>query len=114
MNRLFIALDLPEPVRTRLHERAMGFEAGRAVPAGQLHVTLRFIGPASDQTLERLKTQLAKVAVEELPLSFGRTDLFPPRSRRANGIWTRLIDPTGCETGGKIRWGQANRENIPF
>ena len=42
--RLFVALDLPHPVRERLRWLAGGLPGARWLPPENLHFTLRFIG----------------------------------------------------------------------
>ena len=61
--RLFVALDLPDAVRTGLGawgEEALGDPALRPVPVENLHVTLAFLGYRPEQEIERVAT-----AVEE-------------------------------------------------
>lgn len=85
--RIFIALDIPAEIRTRIleyAERARRFapEARWARPEG-LHVTLKFIGEASDATVQEIKSALAAVKAAPFEVTFASAGFFPsPKSPR--------------------------------
>ena len=74
--RLFTALVVPASIAAALHGSAPSAASGvRPVPAGQMHVTLQFIG---DADVAAVRTALAKVRCRPLPVSVrgvGRFDL---------------------------------------
>ena len=60
MRRCFVAVDLPEPIRARLAEIALPTGA-RAVPIDQIHLTLRFAGNLSEESIATLAARLGEI-----------------------------------------------------
>lgn len=77
--RLFVALQPTEPVRAALTALMGDLARARWTPPPQLHITLRFIGDASDGTQERIETALGRVRVQSFFLAVEGTGRFPPR-----------------------------------
>lgn len=97
--RLFVALDLPESVRTRLSgwARAVpGTLAGvRPLRPESLHVTLCFIGERPAHELPRL-VEACRVAAAAPALTLELTEaLWLPR-RRPRVVAVGLVEPTGA------------------
>jgi 2'-5' RNA ligase len=78
--RLFLALSLPEGV-----QRVLATLLEPAMPgvtwmrAGQLHLTLRFLGDVPEESLPRLTDELATVRVLPFLLPIEGVGTFPPR-----------------------------------
>jgi 2'-5' RNA ligase len=104
--RLFVALDLPEPVRQGIAawgESALADPALRPVPARSLHLTLAFLGQRPETEVERIaeavrKSALPAPSIELLdpvtrPLR-GRARLFalPARSTGTEALQAGLRD----------------------
>jgi 2'-5' RNA ligase len=85
--RIFIALDIPADIRTRMLEyaeraRRLAPEARWARPEG-LHVTLKFIGEVSDAKVPEIKSALAAVKAAPFAVKFENVGFFPsPKSPR--------------------------------
>lgn len=79
MYRLFVAVDLPEEIRTEAADIAKTLQGGRRVPQEQLHLTLRFIGEADDKTLHAVKAALKEILGHSFPLVLRGLGHFPPR-----------------------------------
>jgi RNA 2',3'-cyclic 3'-phosphodiesterase len=95
--RLFVALDLPEPVRDVLARLAAAADPAvwRAVGRDALHVTLAFVGsrPAADvDTIEGL----LPAGGSAIELSLAGAEVLPPRRGRV--LTARIEDPTGALT----------------
>jgi 2'-5' RNA ligase len=86
MPRLFIALVPPAPVQTELAEIAAPLAGVRWTPAGNIHLTLRFIGDTDDARTEHFAESLARVRVEPFILPVGGVGLFPTRGP-AKVLW---------------------------
>ena len=84
--RLFIAIDLPTPLRdqlTALYGPARGITWTRTE---QLHLTLRFLGDVDVSLRESLEQKLAAVSVEPFVLPVEGLGSFPPRGP-ARVLW---------------------------
>lgn len=89
--RLFVAADLPDAARAQLVEqtrvlrdtlRAAGLEeAFRWVAAGNLHVTLRFLGDVDDEHVSAVARAFEAVTAEAQAVTLARPGTFPPRGR---------------------------------
>jgi 2'-5' RNA ligase len=97
--RLFVALGLPDPIRSRLesavHDLRPRIARGpvRFVPPGQWHVTLRFLGEITDTSLVlgRLEAAIraATVDVPEFTLRLEGFGCFPS-APRPRVLWAGL------------------------
>jgi RNA 2',3'-cyclic 3'-phosphodiesterase len=90
--RLFVALELPDPVRwalSRWRDDALNNLGGglRPTPPEALHATLCFLGWRSDQEVEAIGGACAGLAVKPPPpLSVGEAVWLPPRRPRALAV----------------------------
>jgi RNA 2',3'-cyclic 3'-phosphodiesterase len=90
--RLFLAVELPEPVRREI-ARATRTDAGRStlparpVPPENWHITLRFLGDADDAQSQALADALAGVGSRApVAVRLDRWGAFP-RPARASVVW---------------------------
>jgi RNA 2',3'-cyclic 3'-phosphodiesterase len=79
MPRLFVALDLPEPVRERLAEISTGLPGADWVYSDQYHLTLRFIGEVDPEIFAAVREGLGSVSARSFWLSLKGVGLFPLR-----------------------------------
>src|SRR5215211_2734797 len=85
--RLFVALDLPEPVRSRLaewqREALAGLEALRPLRPDALHVTLCFLGYKPERAIERVAQVVSEVKPRPVEIQFepGPVPVPPTRPR---------------------------------
>jgi len=84
--RLFIALDLPDTVRSYLSMVQGGLPGARWVAPESLHLTLRFVGDSSTGLAEDLVIALSRVRADAFDLSLGGLGVFGDR-RRARMLW---------------------------
>lgn len=112
--RLFIALNLPDKQRQRIHDAAKPLrDAGYPVnwfdPA-DYHLTLKFLGEVRSDVLSVAEGVIGRVAEEtrEFPLAFHGFGAFPT-IRRPRVIWIG-VDPTPALRCLKqdLEWGLAN------
>jgi 2'-5' RNA ligase len=83
--RLFVAIDLDDPIRQRIlrfMEGLRGFAPDvRWVSPASLHITLKFIGES--EQFEAIREKLTKIQGQPAQISFRGTGFFPtPRSAR--------------------------------
>jgi 2'-5' RNA ligase len=88
--RIFIALDISADVRANLRKymergRFLAPEA-RWVRVEGLHVTLKFVGEASESHVEAIRTALASVKADPFAVRFARVGFFP-NSKAARVFW---------------------------
>lgn len=84
--RLFVALVPPPTVQAELAEVAEPLAGTRWTPAGNIHLTLRFIGETDTEKQERYEAALARVRVEPFILPVGGIGTFIGRGP-ARVIW---------------------------
>ncbi|MBP6307384.1 MAG: RNA 2',3'-cyclic phosphodiesterase [Opitutaceae bacterium] len=82
MPRLFLALALPDALRSALAalQTPVAHGVNWATPA-QLHLTLRFIGEVHESCLAALEDSLASVRVASFILPLEGVGAFPPRGQ---------------------------------
>jgi 2'-5' RNA ligase len=94
MRRCFVAVDLPETFRARLAEIALPTGA-RAVPAEQIHLTLRFAGnlneaeAGSGASIAALIARLSEISLARFELAADGPGTFPPVGP-PNVLWLGL------------------------
>lgn len=93
MPRLFVALETPAHAAAPLLATLPRDRAIRAVPAPQLHLTLRFVGEVDDDLAARIDTALAGIA--------------------AGGFALRLAGAGRFGRGGGILWAGVER-SVPL
>lgn len=74
--RLFVALDLPHPIRERLRWLAGGLPGARWLPPENLHCTLRFIGEVPAWRAEEIDLALGALRAPGFPLSLSGVGVF--------------------------------------
>jgi 2'-5' RNA ligase len=79
MLRLFVAVDIPEDIRTLVCGMGATIPGSRAVPTEQLHLTLKFLGDMESGMLLDIRQALAVIAHEPFSMSLKTVGHFPPR-----------------------------------
>ncbi len=92
MPRLFIAIDIPETLRTLLHTMGRGIPGARPVGTDQIHLTLRFIGEVDGGLAEDIREALADIRTGPFALTVHGVGHFPPRGA-PRVLWAGL-DPS--------------------
>jgi 2'-5' RNA ligase len=97
---LFVAVALPDEVRSELARAAAAVEASvpgaRAVPPENLHLTLKFLGRVEGDSVDAVSRAVAAVAARARPFR-ARLDGVGafPNERRARVAWAGLRDEAG-------------------
>ena len=76
MIRLFVALELPQDVRTRLAALAGGVPGARWLLPEQMHITLRFIGAVDGARFADIRISLAEISAPPMVLAIAGVGLF--------------------------------------
>lgn len=84
--RLFVALDLPGPLRERLAALGGGVPGARWIPAANLHLTLRFIGEVPPFRAEEADHALAALRARRFPLTLAGIGTFA-KGGRETVLW---------------------------
>ena len=99
--RIFIAIDLPEFMRTAIRTiqtdiRSSGFKARLTRPEN-VHLTLKFLGDVDTHRIEKINAAI-KIAVKEIaPINLGGRSLGVfPNSRRPRVLWMGLFGQIGA------------------
>ena len=97
--RLFVAVPVPEELRAKAAElgkemkvdkRALSF-----VKAGNMHLTLRFLGEIDDETVAEVRERLRTIKFERFECALRGIGAFP------NENYVRIVW-VGAESGGKL------------
>jgi 2'-5' RNA ligase len=88
--RVFIALDIPQEIRTRIteymeHAKSLAPNARWARVEG-LHVTLKFVGEVSEARVQQIKTALASVKSNPFEVKFEGVGFFP-NEQKPRSFW---------------------------
>ena len=94
MPRLFVALELPEPLRQAVRELQFGLRGARWLDDDSLHLTLVFIGEADSSAQRRIETALSFVEAPPLRMELHGLGHFPPRGG-LRALWTAASPRTG-------------------
>ena len=110
--RLFIAIELPDAVKMILAQLRADIPGARWVPAGQIHLTLAFLGEVGDAASKLLTDELAAIRAPGFPLRFSGTGCFPNRNR-PRVLWVGVEpEPRLYELAARVH-DAVNACNIP-
>jgi 2'-5' RNA ligase len=85
--RLFVALDLPWPLRERLSMLpGAGIPGARWVPAENMHLTLRFIGETPGYRAEDIDNALAALRARSFAVTLAGVGTFA-KGGRSTSLW---------------------------
>jgi 2'-5' RNA ligase len=79
MPRLFIAVDLPETIKSNLTSMSFGIPGARWVVPEQLHLTVRFIGEVDGTLFRDISEVLQEIDFGSFSLQLKGVGCFPPR-----------------------------------
>jgi len=84
--RLFVALPLPEALRTRLGGMASGLPGARWSPPDNLHITLVFAGEMDEDQADLLHDQLSQLRLPPLTVTVRGCGAFDS-GHRSHTLW---------------------------
>lgn len=127
MMRLFVAIDLPEPVKVTLLEtvaqmgKRLSDRAVRWVKPEQMHLTLRFLGDTAVSQLPDLQDQLTQLTSQHAPfrLYLNGVGAFPSR-KKPRVVWVGLdgdlaiLQTMQAELEDRVEQLGWSREKRPF
>jgi 2'-5' RNA ligase len=109
-DRLFVALEVPEDVKTNLNGLQADFPGLKWTPSNNLHLTLRFIGQVPPTSVEPIQSSLRRVKSRFFRLVFTRLGLF--KHKTGDILWAGVsnepsllklkqqVDETLCVSAG--------------
>jgi RNA 2',3'-cyclic 3'-phosphodiesterase len=102
--RLFVAVDVPQPVKDELSGRIARFREriplARWAPMSNWHVTLKFLGTTWPRLVEEVHRLVGQTAAGSVPIESRLTNLSVfPSPRRARVLWAGMEDPGGALVG---------------
>ena len=104
MQRLFVAIEIPEDVRARMAGLCAGLPGARWVAPENMHLTLRFIGEVDEGVMQDVDAELARLRAPGFALTFSGVDCFG-NARRPRSLWV------GVEAGEALAGLQARVES---
>ena len=87
MPRLFVALQLPEPLTQAVSELQFGLRSARWLNEEGLHLTLAFVGEVGRSEQRRIEAALEAVTAPALHMELHGLGCFPPRGAPRT-LWT--------------------------
>lgn len=88
MNRLFVAIDLPDDAKDTLLNLKTPLDGARWVKPHTLHLTLYFIGDVDDTTMSAIQSALHTVSAAPFSLTLSGVGRFPPSPKKSpRVIW---------------------------
>jgi len=103
--RLFVAIQLPEPIKNTLTAMCGGVDDARWREREQLHLTLRFIGDVDGAMARDIDDVLYQISAPAFSLTLRRTGFFTER-KLARVLWAGVEDDTALRhLHGKIQYG---------
>ncbi len=90
MIRLFVAIPLPDPVRTQLALLQSGLRGARWVKPENIHLTLRFIGEVPNDVANDIDSALAEVSAPAFTLQLDGIGNFG-RGKRPHALWVGVV-----------------------
>lgn len=87
--RLFVALDLPWPLRENLARLGFGMPGVRWVPPDNMHLTLRFIGEVPNWRAEEIDLALNAIKGRVFPLVLTGVGVFE-KAGRVTALWAGI------------------------
>lgn len=79
--RIFIAIELPEHVKSKIFHRFENIEKnnlfnGKFTKKDNLHLTLKFFGEISEEKIGEIKEKLKEIKLEKLKIDIGKAGFF--------------------------------------
>ncbi|HEY2179465.1 MAG TPA: RNA 2',3'-cyclic phosphodiesterase [Caulobacteraceae bacterium] len=91
MIRLFAAIAIPGDIAEGLARRQKGLLGARWRPLENLHVTLRFFGPVSEDRADDLDAELGRIRASAFDLTLAGVGFFADGSE-ARAVWAGLAE----------------------
>lgn len=113
--RLFLAVDPPEPLRELLAAQAAAYAracpAARPTPAGNIHLTVLFLGDVDEQALPEVSAALKEVMARTPAFTLAVGDIvLAPKKARPTMLWA-TFESDGAYAG---LVGEARKACEPF
>ena len=86
MIRLFVAIPLPEPIRTRLTMLQSGLQGARWIKPDNIHLTLRFIGEIRNDLASDIDMALSEITAAAFQLELDGIGSFA-RGKHPHALW---------------------------
>ena len=86
--RLFVAIALPDSLRSQLSGLCSGLPGARWVPPENLHLTLRFIGEVEGHDAEDIDAALSGIRLPRFPLTLSGVGDFG--GERLRSVWVGI------------------------
>lgn len=90
MNRLFVALALPEHVRSALTGLRRGFPGARWVAEENFHLTLRFVGEVDNRAMDDIAERLDRIREPGFDLEIDGFGCFETKGK-VRALWARTV-----------------------
>lgn len=86
MQRLFVAIEVPDDIRARMAGLCAGVPGARWVAPENMHLTLRFIGDVDEGVMQDIDAALTRVHAPGFAMTFSGVGCFGS-ARRPRSLW---------------------------
>ena len=86
MARLFVAIEISDPVKDVLSRLQTGLKGAKWVSRENLHLTIRFLGDVSENEVEDIDAALREIRYKPFSLEFQGLDVFSS-GERVRSLW---------------------------
>lgn len=94
MKRVFVAIDLPDHVKTKLFKTFVNLPknlfSGKKTEKENLHLTLKFLGDVKEEEIEKIKNKLKGIKFNKFSCEVGKAGFFDDEEH-IKVIWVELI-----------------------
>jgi 2'-5' RNA ligase len=91
MSRIFVAISLPELVKSELQEICYGVPGARWEDESKIHLSLRFIGEVDGLKFQDIQSMLAEIRSPAFFLEVKGVGFFPPKGE-TRILWAGLTE----------------------
>jgi len=96
MQRLFVAIDLPEAIKAQLRLLCTDLAGAKWVSHPQMHLTLRFIGDVDEAQQAAIQTGLATIRATPFKMGLKSVGQFPPKGK-PRVLWVGIEAEAGLK-----------------
>ena len=97
MYRLFVAVPIPDHIKSSLLQLRVNIPGAKWTDGDQLHITLKFIGEVDSQKFIEIRDKLLEIRMDQFQLQIKGVGYYPPGNSSKRNVpkvlWAGIGDP---------------------